>query len=128
MISRLNVAGLRPSMMAGAGGDMITSGVPSIQCARVIYEVGRVSQPFGHPAVNPGNEEFEFARREADVVRECAVAALGRPWRHAARERLFLDGFCPRARLRVGAERHRHLSLGVALQALPLEQRGDPRD
>src|SRR5258706_1250365 len=68
----------------------------------VVDEFWRFAFALRHSAIDPGNEELEFARRQPDVSGEPTVSPLGRPWRHATREDLILDGLCPWPRILVG--------------------------
>ena len=83
------------------------------------------STPLGAPPSAHDRIRLTSRAGQAHVVREVAVAADRAPRRHAPLENLFLDRHRPRPRFLVGRERHRHVAVGVALEALPLEDLRD---
>ena len=85
----------------------------------------RLQHAAGRAAVGPRQDDLHLARVEADVVGEVPIAGHRGPGRHLAVEDLFANGARPRPRLGIGRQRHAEVVLGVALEALALEDLGD---
>lgn len=78
---------------------------PSVRELRQPRRERRVA--FRRAGVGPGRDGLDLLGRQAPVVAERAIAAVGAPRRHLAPEHLVLDGARPRAHLAIGRQAHR---------------------